>query len=606
MSKFSRRGFLGAAVAVTGSSVLRAQSASSTGTFVRTPTIQNVSASEATLLWTMPSQHVARVVVTDPDGKTRSYDAQSTKFDASLTGLDASYYQYRATLYGLTRDTQYQYHVEASGVPLASPLSRPLQFRTEGPGAFRFLHFADAGEGSPEQFAVARQMHQHDVDFVLANGDLAYDLATHSSIENNYYGVYRELMAQVPFFATLGNHEYYTDAAKPSLSGRVHPVNGVPSEDWGRYYSFDWANAHFVALDTNLPLQQAADGTGAMLRWLEQDLANTRKFWRIAFFHHPGYATGKHASEPEAARVRDHIVPILEKNGVQLVLNGHEHTYQRTYELRSGNIVDPNSGGIVYVTAGGGGASPSYFEPNAQVVKSAGINHYIHADVAGATLQFRANGMGDAGEIDTLQLQPKPQISTVVNAASYTSEFAGGSAITIFGRNLFAESASGGVLEAHGSSVRLNGEPLPILFADALQVNVQLPARLGDATLEVRTPNGSATWNIQMKASAPALFANPGEPGTALATASGALITSETPAGAGQTVSLFATGLRSGDPVYVRFGNAEVDGQSATTSFAGVWEVKARVPENVGVDGIPVQVATGGVRSNQLRLPVAQ
>ena len=247
-------------------------------------------------------------------------------------------------------------------MPLASPLSRPLEFRTEAPGKFRFLHFADAGEGSAQQFAVSKLMHAKDADLVLANGDLAYDLATHSSIENNYYGVYREMMAQVPFFATLGNHEYYSDSANPSLSGRVHPVAGVPYEDWGRYYSFDWANAHFVALDSNWPLERAAGGTGAMLKWLDQDLANTRKFWRIAFFHHPGYATGKHAASAEAARVRDYVVPVLERHGVQLVLNGHEHTYQRTYELRGGTPVEANTGGIVHVTSGGGGAQPSYFD----------------------------------------------------------------------------------------------------------------------------------------------------------------------------------------------------------------------------------------------------
>lgn len=605
MSKFSRRGFLGAAVAVSGTSVLRAQSAGSAGPFLRTPTIQNVGSNEASVVWTMSRQQSARVVVLDPEGHSRSYDATFTKFDPSLTGMDAAYFQYRATLTGLSRATRYQYRIEANGVPLASPLSRPFEFRTEAPGSFRFLHFADAGEGSAQQYAIARQMHAHNVDFVLANGDLAYDLATHSSIEENYYAVYRELMAQVPFFATLGNHEYYTDAAKPSLSGRVHPTLGVPYEDWGRYYSFDWANAHIVALDTNWPLEKAADGTGAMLRWLDQDLANTRQFWRIAFFHHPGYATGKHAASAEAARVRDLVVPILERNGVHLVLTGHEHTYQRTYELKGGSIVEPNAGGIVYLTSGGGGAQPSYFDPNERIVKSLGINHYLSAEVAGPALSVQAIGMGDAGVIDTLQLQPKPQISMVVNAASFTPGMAGGSAITIFGRNLFPERANGGLLDVHGCSVRVGDTPVPILFGDAMQVNVQLPQGLsGDASLEVRTPNGSATWGLRLTSVAPALFASPSEPGTALAVSGGQLITSETPASAGQSINLYATGLRASDAVYVHFGATEVAAQARPSSFAGVWEITAALPGAFNSGNISVEIGSSGARSNRLRLPV--
>ena len=59
------------------------------------------------------------------------------------------------------------------------------------------------------------------------------------------------------------------------------------------------------------------------MTWLDNDLASTHRFWRVAFFHHPGYATGKHQDEPPAGEVRQAIVPILEKYGVQLVFNGH-------------------------------------------------------------------------------------------------------------------------------------------------------------------------------------------------------------------------------------------------------------------------------------------
>ena len=389
--------------------------------------------------------------------------------------MSQTYYQYRAVLSGLTRAASYSYQVRADGVDAGSP----HQFRTEHGGPFRLLHFADSGEGNAEQLGLFRQMASEEVSLVLANGDLAYDLATHTSVENNYYGVYRELMARVPFFATLGNHEYYTDSGNPSLASRATPTNGIPTADQGRYYSFDWGNAHFVALDTNIPLEKAVAGNGEMLRWLEADLRSTRRFWRVAFFHHPGYATGKHQDEPEAAWVRDHIVPILEAHGVQLVFNGHEHTYQRTHELLGGSVVPAHSGGIVYVTSGGGGAQPSYFSPNERIVQSIGLNHYVSADVAGPSIRLQARGLDRVLDIDAHTLAPKPRIDAVVNGASFEPNLASGGVATIFGRNLCPDEAvpQSGVpmLEAYGCSVTLNGNALPLSFADAMQINVQLP-----------------------------------------------------------------------------------------------------------------------------------
>ena len=119
---------------------------------------------------------------------------------------------------------------------MSTQLAAPLQFNTPDTGPFSFLHFADSGEGHDEQLQLARQMRPENVSLVLANGDLAYESATYASIEANYYSIYREMMAQTPFFATLGNHEYYTGSGAPSLAGRATPTGGIERSDWGRYY----------------------------------------------------------------------------------------------------------------------------------------------------------------------------------------------------------------------------------------------------------------------------------------------------------------------------------------------------------------------------------
>ena len=112
----------------------------------------------------------------------------------------------------------------------------------------------------------------------------------------------------------------------------VHSVPGdtVPVADRGRYYSFDWANVHFVSLDSNLSLERAVTSGGPMLEWLNNDLRSTRQFWRVVYFHHPPYGAGPNQNDVHSLWIRQYAVPIFEANGVQLVLNGHEHSYQRS------------------------------------------------------------------------------------------------------------------------------------------------------------------------------------------------------------------------------------------------------------------------------------
>jgi uncharacterized protein (TIGR03437 family) len=603
MFAISRRGFLSAAAAAVRAPLARGQAHLR---FLRTPNVQNLTGHQATIFWTWPELRSGALRLRGPDGELHLVPATVERFEPALTGLDHTYFQYRATATGLRRGARYGYEVLADGEPLASPLGGPLEFATPGDGDFRFLHFADSGEGNAPQLELAAQMLGEAPQLVLANGDLAYDHATFASVEANYYGVYRELMARVPFFTTLGNHEYYALQGLPSLAGRAFPDAGAGAEH-GRYYSFDWGNAHFVALDTNEPLARAAAGASPMLRWLEEDLRRTRQFWRIAFFHHPGFATGKHMASAEAERVRNLLAPVLETHGVQLVLNGHEHTYQRSYELRGGDPVPPNSGGTVYVTSGGGGAQTHWFAPNHWVARSVAANHYLVVDVRPAAISVRARGLGPESDIDGFELRPPPRLESVVNAASFTGEIAAGSIASVFGYNLCPHVFAGEARQAHGCSVRVNGDPLLLLYADARQINVQMPDGLtGEVALEVRTPNGAAGLTLRLLAAAPALFAHPAHPDAALAVSGGALVEERSPAARGRPVSLFATGLGAATaPARVRIRGLETDLIGPPRILRpGVWQIDALVPANLPRGAAAVQLLWGGLLSNTLTLPV--
>jgi hypothetical protein len=150
--------------------------------------------------------------------------------------------------------------------------------------------------------------------------------------------MYPELLRQTVLWPTIGHHDIgwpSADNRMPYLDMFTLPANGeaggLPSGT-ERYYSFDCAHVHFVCMDS-----QSSDRSpgGAMLSWLEQDLSATSQEWIIAYWHHPPYSKGTHNSdgEPELIQMRQNVLPILERHGVDLVLSGHSHNYERSFLL---------------------------------------------------------------------------------------------------------------------------------------------------------------------------------------------------------------------------------------------------------------------------------
>src|SRR5438552_16877275 len=98
------------------------------------------------------------------------------------------------------------------------------------------------------------------------------------------------------------------------------------------YYSFDYGNVQFICLDS---MTSDRSPSGAMMTWLQNDLASTTLNWIIAYWHHPPYSKGSHNSDTEQQLIemRQNANPILESHGVDLVLTGHSHSYERSFLL---------------------------------------------------------------------------------------------------------------------------------------------------------------------------------------------------------------------------------------------------------------------------------
>ncbi len=188
--------------------------------------------------------------------------------------------------------------------------------------------------------------------------------------------------ARVLSFGTNTGNKYITTYFRKTFPvPDPAQVSGVASGT-PDYYSFDHANIHFVCLDSMI---SSRSSTGAMAQWLTNDLAGTTQTWLVAFWHHPPYTKGSHNSdtESELVQMRQNLLPHLENYGVDLVLTGHSHAYERSHlldrhygtsgTLHTTNLLDTTSGradvtgpylksagtaahnGAVYVVAGTAG-----------------------------------------------------------------------------------------------------------------------------------------------------------------------------------------------------------------------------------------------------------
>lgn len=252
---------------------------------------------------------------------------------------------------GLAADTKYFYRFGSSTQVLQNDVSNYFHTapKASSKGKIRIAVFGDCGrndngfqEGSLNSYL--NHVGNNPAELMLLLGDNAYEHGTDTEYQKNFFKPYgSSILKNHVVFSTPGNHDYGSQTVRtaPYYKNFSMPTagecGGVPSGTEA-FYSFDWGNVHFISLDSygiEAGNSRLYDTLGPQVTWLKKDLeANTSK-WTIAFWHHPPYTMGSHNSdtEKELKEIRENLLRILERNGVDLVLCGHSHDYERSYLL---------------------------------------------------------------------------------------------------------------------------------------------------------------------------------------------------------------------------------------------------------------------------------
>jgi predicted phosphodiesterase len=288
----------------------------------RGPYLQYVETDSIVIIWETENPSHGEVIY----GETEEY--------GSMAVDPAQGTRHAVILHNLEPYTTYHYRVASDG----APISKDAAFRTAAKPSQTHFTFAVIGDTQSQyeyHQEIVRLLVALEPDFVLHVGDLVQNGDVGPNWEV-FFDVERDLMARVPLYPVLGNHDRANDMFFDSFC--------LPGNE--RWYVFDYGNARFVCLEVDGIADFSPDSE--QYAWLEKTLAANSPPWLFVFFHIPPYSSSTDASEQ---RVRDTLTPLFEQYGVDVVFNGHHHNYERN-----------EANGVTYIVTGGGGGPLAVME----------------------------------------------------------------------------------------------------------------------------------------------------------------------------------------------------------------------------------------------------
>lgn len=382
---------------------------------VRKPYLQSAISDSISILWRTNSG----------DNSNVRYRLKGSKGWSAADGItrrtNTNVVEYEVTLLNLKPGTNYEYQIYTGDQQFL--VDQNLYFPSPvdpKDTVFSFFAVGDIGEpveegGTPDALANALVPYVDSFNFGLLLGDIIYPDGKSEDYDPNLFQYFGAVFPYVPVFTILGNHDWHEPeenyVKEWKLPGNEH------------YYSFDYGNVHFVGLDTKMG--DVLYDSAAQVNWLEADLAKVsdEQDWKVVFLHH----NGRSCTYKDDYKAVVGLYPIFEKYGVDLVLNGHAHTYERLNPMDGeGQVVQnairkdshyQNPEGFISITAGSGGklrgvgTDPKPFSPDPDNCKYpnlvAAFSHtwaFLTIKVEGKTLKGTAMATKDGKVVDQFKI----------------------------------------------------------------------------------------------------------------------------------------------------------------------------------------------------------
>jgi hypothetical protein len=415
---------------------------------VRGPIVESTTTTDTKIAWQTlkPTTSVVEYGLTTSLGKRIESEMLTTDHVLQLIDLEPS-----AT-----------YHYRVGGIAGEIPrFSKTTSFKTLKPsGPVRLMLLGDSGSGNLLQHKFAKVIRDNQPDAILYAGDIIYDF---KSGPPNYYpdfrhfSVYKEHMKSVPYFTAIGNHElYHGDAAY--LNAFHLPTNNLPTlglkppnldypfSGTEHFYSFDVGDAHVSVLYNPWYAHHNFSKDTNQLHWLTNDLATTSKPWKLLLGHFPVASSASHGYSdydgnalPDTIDFGNTIYPIVAKYGVDLMLAGHSHSFEK---------FNPINGMISVVCGSSSSAYPFYrFFPGTSQFWGSPNNFVARINIDGD--QLKLDGLDPDGKVlDWLVINKKTPERDWWDSAWHSPQIES-SQVKDEGENI------------HGQAFDLIGEPIP-------------------------------------------------------------------------------------------------------------------------------------------------
>ncbi|MBL0709228.1 MAG: metallophosphoesterase family protein [Sulfurimonas sp.] len=295
----------------------------------RSPYLVMQTQNSITIKWQSPEREIGRV----------EYGFFSDILDKNISDLKKTN-KHSIKISGLQECTKYYYKVISKTLDIDNS-KRSFKTLCKNSDKQLLWVIGDSGVKEKKQKKVYQEMLKYinyDVDKLdmwILLGDNAYKSGTQKQYNSKLFEPYKKLVKKLVPWAVAGKHDakrwaFYNiwDFPTKGESG------GVPSGDES-FYSIDNANLHLVMLDSQTP---RTDKNSKLANWLRKDLKANKKPWVVVAIHTPPYTDNKGDSsgtKRAIKRVREHLVPIFDEFGVDLVLSGHSHGYERSKLMKN-------------------------------------------------------------------------------------------------------------------------------------------------------------------------------------------------------------------------------------------------------------------------------